>query len=501
MLSKSRIVSFSQRAGISAILSCLLVQIVLSPVTATAGETAGTSKQESTSARRPNIVFFFTDDQRNDTLGCYGHTVVKTPTIDSLAAKGVRFTNMFVSHSICWVSRTTILTGLTARSFGRAEQPDAARPEAVEVLYTDLLRQAGYRTGFFGKWHAKMPKGYKPEDHFDVFERIFRNPYFKKQPDGSLRHETELIVDAGIDFLNSQSKDQPFALNLWFNASHAEDRDKRPGIGHFPWPKAVDGMYNDLQLPAPKLSDPEIFASQPDFLKESINRERFFWRWDTPEKYQVNLRAYYRMLSGIDGAMARLLRKLDELGLAENTIIVYSADNGYYMGDRGFAGKWSHYEQSLRVPLIIYDPRLPESRQGRVSDAKVLNLDFPSTFLDWADAKIPDRYQGRSLVPLVSGEASENWRQETFHEHVALRPNISWEGLRDDQFKYARYFDQQPAFEFLHDLKNDPDELVNLASDPKFVSTLAEYRNRCQRRVQQYGGPLAEYKPKKTGRK
>lgn len=447
-------------------------------------------------AQRPNIIFFFTDDQRNETLGCYGHPIVKTPTIDALASKGVRFTNMFVSHSICWVSRTTILSGLTARSFGRKDQPDAAKPEAVDVLYTDLLREAGYRTGFYGKWHAKMPKGYKPEDHFDVYERIFRNPYFKKQKDGTLRHETELIVDGGIRFLESQSKDKPFALNLWFNASHAEDRDKRPGIGHFPWPKAVDGMYDDLELPAPKLSAAEVYESQPDFLRASINRERYFWRWDTPEKYQVNMRAYFRMLSGIDGAMARLLKRLDELGMADNTIIVYSADNGYYMGDRGFAGKWSHYEQSLRVPLIVFDPRQPKSRQGVVSDEMVLNLDFPCTFLEWAGIDIPDRYQGRSLVPVVEGNTPANWREETYHEHVTLRPNISWEGIRDERFKYARYFDQEPAFEFLHDLKNDPDELVNLATDPKFAGALAEYRERCQQRVAEYGGPLIKYQPK-----
>ena len=170
----------------------------------------------SGSQDQPNILFFFTDDQRNDTLGVEGHPIVKTPTIDRLANQGVRFTNMFVSHSICWVSRTSILSGLTARSFGLPDRPDAAKPEAVEVLYSDLLRNAGYRTGFYGKWHAKMPKGYKPEDHFDEYERIFRNPYFHEQADGSKRHTTELIADRGVGFLENQSKDKPFCLNLWF---------------------------------------------------------------------------------------------------------------------------------------------------------------------------------------------------------------------------------------------------------------------------------------------
>ncbi|MDB4468497.1 sulfatase-like hydrolase/transferase [bacterium] len=225
---------------------------------------------------RPNIVFFFADDQRNDTLGCAGHPIVKTPNIDGLAKQGVLFKNCLVSHSICWVSRTTILSGLTARSFGSDSVADMAKQSAVETLYSDVLRKAGYRTGYYGKWHAKMPRGYRPNEHFDEFEKIGRNPFFKKMPDGSTRHETQVIVDRGIDFIKNRPDDKPFALNMWFNASHAEDGDKRPGIGHFPWPRAVDGMYDNIQVPPPRLNDPDVFDSQPNFLKQSINRERFF---------------------------------------------------------------------------------------------------------------------------------------------------------------------------------------------------------------------------------
>ena len=135
-------------------------------------------------AKRPNMVFFFTDDQASSSLGCYGHPLAKTPNIDGLAARGTRFANAFVSQSICWVSRTTILSGLTGRTFGVYGNHDVAKPEAVEKLYVDYLREAGYRTGFAGKWHAKMPKGWKAEDHFDFFEKIGRNPFYKKQEDG-----------------------------------------------------------------------------------------------------------------------------------------------------------------------------------------------------------------------------------------------------------------------------------------------------------------------------
>lgn len=437
----------------------------------------------------PNIVFFFADDQTTSTLGCYGNGIVSTPNLDALAARGVRFDNACVSHSICWISRTTILTGLTGRSFGTSANPEQATPNATRELVSDLLRANGYRTGYLGKWHARTSPGFHREDHFDVFEAISRNPFFKEMPDGSLRHETDLIVDRGIEFLHSQPKNKPFALNMWFNACHAEDSDRRPGIGHFPWPQVTNGMYEDLVIPPPRLNDPAIFDALPDFLKTTINRERFFWRWNTPEKYQTNIRAYYRMVSGIDHAIGRFLVALEEAGMADNTIIVYSADNGYYLGNRGLAGKWSHYEEALRVPLIIMDPRVPATQQGKVVDAPALNLDLPATFLDWADVQIPARYQGRSLRPIVSDQVPADWRRETFHEHFAVRNRIpAFEGLRNKQYKYVRYFDQDT--EFLHDLKNDPDELINLADNPGHSEVLHAMRDRTTQRVHALGGPL-----------
>ncbi len=448
----------------------------------------------SCAAEKPNIVFFFADDQTTSTLGCYGNKIVRTPNIDALAKRGVRFENAFVSHSICWVSRTTILTGLTGRTYGTPGARDVARPEAVKELHTDILRANGYRTGYFGKWHAKMPRGFKREDHFDEFQAIGRNPYYKKMPDGSLRHETELIVDKGIEFIKSQPKGKPFALNMWFNACHAEDSDRRPGIGHFPWPMAVQGMYETDEIPPPRLSNPDIFNGLPDFLKTTINRERFFWRWNTPEKYQTNVRAYYRMVSGIDNAIGRFIKALEEAGLADNTIIVYSADNGYYMGNRGLAGKWSHFEESLRVPMIVADPRVPAEQQGKVSQSIALNLDLPATFVDWAGAGIPERYQGKSLKPVVEGATPKDWRTESFHEHFAVRSRIpAFEGVRNAKFKYVRYVDHK-NHEFLHDLKNDPDELVNLAASPEHADILKAMRQRTDARVKELGGPLLPLK-------
>jgi arylsulfatase A-like enzyme len=155
-------------------------------------------------------------------------------------------------------------------------------------------------------------------------------------------------------------------------------------------------------------------------------------------------------------------------------------DNGYYMGDRGFAGKWSHYEQSLRVPLIVYDPRLLKEKRGTVQDELALNVDVPATMLQLAGVEIPTSYQGRSLAPLLQNKPAPDWRNDFFCEHLMDDPDIpKWEGVRGERYVYARYFEQQPVYEFLHDLKTDPDQLVNLASDTNYRDLLALMRRRC----------------------
>jgi arylsulfatase A-like enzyme len=441
-------------------------------------------------ATRPNILFLYADDQRFDTLGAAGHPIVQTPTLDRLAANGTRFTNAFVTTAVCWVGRAVVLTGQWARShIVRTSVPTVA-PSALATAFPQVLRSAGYRTAHIGKWHLIPPPGFEPASLFDVYEPITRNPYFKPQPDGTKRHETDLVADRGIEFLRNLPKGQSFCLNLWFNASHAEDGDKRPGSGHYPWPESADGLYENITIPPPRLGAPEIVARHPDFLQKSINRERFFWGYDTPEKYQANLRAYFRMITGIDRAVARVLAALEAAGLADNTIVVYTADNGYYLGDRGFQGKWSHYEESLRVPLVIHDPRVPAAARGRTVERMALNVDLAATFLDWAGVKAPAAYEGRSLAGFVAGRAPAEWRTHFFAEHLDLAPTLTWEGVRGERYVYARYFDQSPAFEFLHDLKTDPDQLANLAGDPAHAAALAAMRALCDREMNARGGAL-----------
>jgi arylsulfatase A-like enzyme len=429
------------------------------------------------SRRRPNILFLLADDQRSDILGCAGHPFIKTPVIDSLASGGIRFSNAFVTTSICAASRASILTGLYERSHRYTFGTPPLSPEKMAESYPALLRAAGYRTGFVGKYGVKT-EGEPEPSMFDFFKPHTGNPYFKEQPDGTLRHETEVAGDRALEFLDGNPPGQPFCLSISFNAPHAADWDLD---NHYPWPKAVDGLYEEEDIPAPRLSDPVIFENHPEFLKTSLNRKRYFWRWDTPEKYQKNMKAYFRMISGIDRVIGRIRGELERRGLAEDTVIIYMADNGYYMGDRGFAGKWSHYEQSLRVPLIVFDPGLPKKKRGSVRDEMALNIDIPATILQMAGVEIPARYQGRSLTPLLEGRGKGQWREDFFCEHLMDHPDIpKWEGVRGKRFVYASYFQQEPVIEFLHDLEADPDQLVNLAPDPGYGKILADMQNRCE---------------------
>lgn len=445
---------------------------------------------QSTITTKPNILFLLADDQRYDALGCAGHPIIKTPVIDTLASEGVRFLNAFVTTPICAASRASILTGLHERTHGYTFGTPPVSAEHMKSSYPMLIRKAGYRTGFIGKYDVKSVLDQKTV--FDVVHNIGRSSYFKKQPDGSLRHETELCADRAIDFINQNPEGEPFCLSVSFNAPHAEDEDKRPGIGHYPWPKVVDGMYEGITIPPPRLNDPAIFEKLPEFLRDpstSMNRFRYFWGLDTPEKYQANMRGYFRMISGIDHAIGRIRQALEARGLAYNTVIIYAADNGYYMGDRGFAGKWTHYEQSLRVPLIVYDPRLPGAKRGRTPGQMALNIDIPSTLLNLASVPAPEQYQGRSLLPIIyaNDDKDPEWRQDFFCEHLMNHKQLpKWEGVRSERYVYTRYFEQKPVYEFLHDLKEDPDQLNNLAASATHAAVLETMRSRCDALCEYY---------------
>lgn len=433
----------------------------------------------------PNIVFFLSDDQRNDALSCAGNAVVRTPMIDKLAARGVRFENAFVTTSICAASRASILTGMWERSHQYTFGTPPLDSQLVSASYPALLKAYGYRTGLIGKFGVNVPNGSTAE-MFDEFQPQSQ-PYWNQQADGGRRHLTDICGDQAIEFLNGCHAEQPFCLSVWFNAAHAQDANKED---QYPWPPDEDGFYDDLVIPDPKVAI-DYWESLPEFFHDSMNRRRWFWRWDTPEKYQRNMKAYYRLISGMDRNVGRVVRQLRRLHLDENTVIIFCSDNGYYQGSRGFAGKWTHFDESLRIPMIVFDPRVNRANRGIVRSEIVLNVDAPATILDLVAQNSADDKdsagnefsgfcQRRSLVDLINGEVIDAWRTDFFCEHLFDNASIpKWEGVRTERYKYARYFEQATDSEFLYDLQNDPDELVNFATDAQYTSVLEELRQRC----------------------
>jgi arylsulfatase A-like enzyme len=426
---------------------------------------------------RLNLIFFLSDDHRADVLGCAGHPIVKTPNIDTLAALGRRFTNAFVTTSICAASRATIFTGLVERTHGYTFGKAPISRAHIADSYPAQLKAAGYRTGFVGKFGVKVEGGQATVDTmFDSFVPLGRS---QKQADSSTRHFTDIVGDKALEFITNNPEDKPFCLSVSFNAAHASDGDMKH---HYPYPTSEAGLYRELTMPRPKLDGNKFFDAQPLFLRESMNRDRYYWRWDTAEKYDHNMRNYFRMLSGLDRNMGRVMDELNKRNLTDNTVILFMGDNGYYMGERGFAGKWSHYEQSLRVPLVIYDPSSKDN-PGEISSNIALNLDIAPTLLQLANVSLPRGHQGVSITELAKASAREGF----FCEHRMDNKHIpKWEGFRGQQFFYANYYQQKSNQEFLHNLKNDPDQLKNLATDPDYAKVLAKMRAKTKRLSQSY---------------
>ena len=450
----------------------------------------GCSKEkfDTVATERPNLLFIISDDQRFDMLGVV-NPMLETPNMDQMAADGIRFEYAFVTTPICAASRASLLTGLVERTHQYTFGTPPLATALTQQSYPALLRNAGYQTGFIGKFGVKTEPGVV-DSLFDVFEPFSSAPYLKEQADGSFRHLTDITTDRAIEYLNSMNKSEPFALTLSFNAPHADDGDER----QFIWPAEMNNKYVDVTIPDPPLSDPAFFQAQPEFLQEtSLNRIRWHWRFDSPEKAQEMTKGYFRMISGVDAGIGRVLKQLKSLDLADNTVVILMGDNGYFLGERGYAGKWLPYDLSIRVPLIVLDPRSEQHLRGTMPTKPVLNIDIAPTLLDLAGIAVPSEMQGESLVPLIQGESPPGWRTDFFVELLFNHPEIpKHEGVRGERFKYARYFEQIPVYEELYDLLEDPVETKNLAGDSSHSAILSRLRNRTDELMTAYGGP---YKP------
>ncbi|MBM3312058.1 MAG: sulfatase [Candidatus Aminicenantes bacterium] len=433
---------------------------------------------------RPNILFILTDDQRFDALGCAGNPVIRTPNVDRLAREGVRFERAFVTTPICAASRASILTGTFERTHTYTFTKPPLTKSFVETSYPVLLRRAGYRTGFVGKFGVAVEKDVEKE-MFD-WRRFTSFPYLQKVG-GVERHLTEVEGDAAVEFLRGLKPGQPFCLVWCPWAPHAEDNDPR----QYFWPPSLDGLYGDAVIPVPETAAPAYYEAQPDFLKNTMNRTRWGWRFDTPEKYQSMVKGYYRMISGVDMVLGRILAELKRRGLDKNTVIVFTSDNGYFLGERGYADKWLMYDVSVKVPLIVYDPRAADEDRGLVCGELVLNIDLPATFLDLAGVKVPEIVQGRSLRPLF-GRAKPAWREDIFCEELWDHPEIPQsECVRTDRWKFIQY-PKHPEYVELFDLEDDPMEKHNLAGQQAHRPRLEDLRERCR----QWIGRLVEAREK-----
>lgn len=425
--------------------------------------------------KKPNIILFQTDDQRWDALGCAGNPIIQTPNMDLLASKGLRFTKAFATTPICAASRASIFTGLYERTHDYTFTKPPLDRSFTDISYPLLLRQAGYRTGFIGKFGIKVEEGVTDE-MFD-WAKWSSLPYFKENVEKS-RHLTETHGDYAIEFLHGCKPDQPFCLSLSFWAPHAVDGNPQ----QYFWPAACDNLYRNIPLPVPETADPAFFEALPEFLKKSMNRIRWHWRFDNPVKYQEMVKGYYRMISGVDMVIGKIMEELTRLDMARNTVIMLISDNGYFLGERGFAGKWLMHEPSIRVPLIIYDPRRIKEKSRLVRKEMVLNVDIAPTILDLAGLDVPKIMQGRSLMPLVRDEKVD-WRSQVFCEHLWDHPDIPQsECIRMDRWKYIRY-PQHLDFEELYDLEEDPIEKNNLANDQRYRTVFLDLQRSCEQKI------------------
>ena len=428
------------------------------------------SMAAETAAKPPmNIVVLYADDWRHDTLAVAGNSVVKTPSLNQLASEGIRFTHNCVTTSICGVSRASLFTGQWMSRHGNRSFKPFETPWAE--TYPGLLRSNGYHVGHVGKWH----NGKFPDKHFD-FGRSYHGQHWIVQPDGSKIHVTQKNENDAMDFLKTRPSDKPFCLTVAFFATHAEDKNP---LQFLPQPESLK-LYQDTTIPVPSNATDESFRRLPEFVGNEKNegRNRWHWRFDSPEKYQAMMKNYYRLATEVDTTCGRVMAELKEQGVLKNTLVIFTTDNGYYHAEHGLADKWYPHQESIRVPLIIKDPRMDNALLGQTNDQLTLNVDLAPTILRAACIDLPKAMQGRDISPLYLND-SNDWRTEFFYEHPMYRSSDfipASEALVRKDWKYFYWPDFQR--EQLFDLNADPHEENDLIADPAQAKRLAEMRAR-----------------------
>jgi arylsulfatase A-like enzyme len=453
------------------------------------------SKEQS----QPNILFIMSDDHATNAISCYGSRlsqIAPTPNIDRIAREGSKLINCFCTNSICTPSRASILTGKYSHLNGVYTLQDALDPQQQKVA--KFLGQAGYQTAMIGKWHLKTePSGF---DYWNVLpgQGRYFNPVLKEKGTGEHTyegHSTDLITNFSIDWLAKRKVSKPFFLMCHFKAPHE------------PWeyPKRLKDYLADVEIPEPEsLWEDKTHRSDGSreygFTLETMAERQTKKKYhsETPldktgksakeirkEAYQIFLKRYLRTITGVDENVGRLLDYLEKNGLAENTVVIYTSDQGYFLGEHNYIDKRWMYEESLRMPFLVRYPK--EIKPETTSDEIVINTDFAPLFLDYAKVEPPEDMQGKSFRPILSGNKPGDWRQSMYYRYWLHTTRPAHYGIRTKKHKLIFFYglglgkkgaDITPTkvgWE-LYDLEKDPKEMNNVYNDPKYSKIVAELK-------------------------
>ncbi len=417
---------------------------------------------------KPNFIILLTDDQRMDAMGAYNAELpIKTPYLDLLANEGIRFTNGFVTTPICVVSRASILTGRYACNARLHQFNTPLPPDVFAHSYPVYLKNTGYFTGQLGKYGV----GIEPEEmkYYDVFDgQSTQGPAFREYM-GRMMHDSEWLTIRAGEFLDQVPNDTPFCLQLNYKAPHPSSA---------PAPED-EGTLSEHYFVRNPMDRHEEYEKLPVFVQNGFGRHCYQVLLKTGNEHNPYLRDYYEKIISVDRSLGNILRMLEEKGMADNTVIIFLSDHGTHFGEKQLAGKWTPYEQSLRIPFVIYDPR-PKARKGIVLDEMVLNIDVAPTLLDLAGIPIPEVMDGKSMAPLMYTKNAK-WRDHFFYEHFTAPATVKRyiprnEGVRTKTTKYVRWIDIEPTVEEFYDLTQDPMESENLIDNPEYHQMVVHAR-------------------------
>mmetsp|Transcript_26807 Transcript_26807/g.39808 ORF Transcript_26807/g.39808 Transcript_26807/m.39808 type:complete len:569 (-) Transcript_26807:493-2199(-) len=420
------------------------------------------------SDKKLNILLFYADDWRFDSLG-YLNPEVHTPVLDKLTTEGMVFTENAVTTSICWISRACLATG---QHYARHQTIDLSSPVPFHKYWDETLfaklKDNGYVTGMVGKWQPGIVK-----------EHMFShaNSYYGFHYSGE-DHITDMNERDALDFLRNKrgNGDEPFALFVNFFAPHHKDGSKEQ---YFPQ-KTTEHLYNDKNITFGPTCTEEAWEKMPPFFTD-FNDGRVRWRdrFNEPSKAQMMIKNYFRLISGVDMACGKIIEELEKQNLIDDTLIVFTTDNGYYLGEHGLADKWYAHQESIKVPLIIKDPRMNKNLIGTRNDEFTLSIDLAPTMLQAAGIDIPDRMQGTDMSQLYQfkdsgANANEAWRRSFYYEYPGISGHtghIPVQALVQKDFKYIYWPGED--FEELFHLPTDHYEERDLARNGTMNETIA----------------------------